>query len=332
MRTYKLNQKKPYISFVVVGRNDDYGYKFLDRFQNFLDNLIYLCEKYRLPSELIIVEWNPPKEKPRLYNALNINKNRKFLNIRFIEVPHRLHQKFENSDKLPLFEYVGKNVGIRRANGEFVLATNPDIIFNAELIEFLSKQQLEDDCFYRIARYDLRDDIPKGLKKEKLLTFCKKKYFCYNGVYFAFIKPKNVSELYLFFKLLVRKIARSILMFLFRKKYFYLWIHGGCPGDFILMKKENWFKIRGFSESGLRNGIDGLATIMAHFAGFKMVILKDPLRIYHQNHARADEGKPKFTLKEYLNKIRKMQKKNSLVHENDLSWGLRGINLKEKRV
>jgi len=43
-----MGEKKPYISFVAVGRNDNYGHNFLGRFQNFVSNLEYLCEKYKL--------------------------------------------------------------------------------------------------------------------------------------------------------------------------------------------------------------------------------------------------------------------------------------------
>ena len=52
-----------------------------------------------------------------------------------------LHQKHHlslpNSDRLKFFQMIAKNVGIRRASGKFVLATNIDVIINQKLYEFL---------------------------------------------------------------------------------------------------------------------------------------------------------------------------------------------------
>ncbi len=173
---------KPYISFVVTGRNDDYGHRFLYRIQRFTDNLIYLCEKHNLPSELIFVEWNPPEDKERLYKALKIEKNRKFIKIRFIEVSKEIHDKVKTSDKMPLLEFVGKNAGMRRSKGEFIVFTNPDIIISEEMIKLIAKKTLKKKTFYRADRRDLFVDIPDELKISEVENFCKKKWnFCWSA-------------------------------------------------------------------------------------------------------------------------------------------------------
>ena len=38
---------------------------------------------------------------------------------------------------------IAKNVGIRRASGEFILATNIDVIINQKLYEFISNKKLK---------------------------------------------------------------------------------------------------------------------------------------------------------------------------------------------
>ena len=43
------------------------------------------------------------------------------------------------SERLPLFQMIGKNVGIRRSRAPFVLATNVDIIFSDALFSFLAE-------------------------------------------------------------------------------------------------------------------------------------------------------------------------------------------------
>ena len=42
---------------------------------------------------------------------------------------------------------IAKNVGIRRASGEFILATNIDVIINQKLYEFISKKKLKKKLF-----------------------------------------------------------------------------------------------------------------------------------------------------------------------------------------
>lgn len=112
-----VKKKRPYISFVVVGRNDDYGHRFLFRLQNFMRNLAFLCDKHKLSAELVIVEWNPPEDKKRLWGIMDIHSS-DFLEVKFIEVPKKIHDKIGMGLGGSLcHEYLGKNVGIRRARG-----------------------------------------------------------------------------------------------------------------------------------------------------------------------------------------------------------------------
>jgi hypothetical protein len=51
---------RPYISIVVVGRNDDYGGDFLKRISTFARSLGRQVSKHPGLIELVVVEWNPP--------------------------------------------------------------------------------------------------------------------------------------------------------------------------------------------------------------------------------------------------------------------------------
>ncbi len=115
------------LSVVAVGRNDDYADGFLDRFRCFLYQLCEQLGVFPRTLEIVVVDWNPPPGKPRLSEQLEFLEPPENLTIRFIEVPGAVHAALENSDRIPLFEYLAKNVGIRRALGRFVLATNPEI-------------------------------------------------------------------------------------------------------------------------------------------------------------------------------------------------------------
>jgi hypothetical protein len=59
----------------------------------------------------------------------------------------------------------------------------------------------------------------------------------------------------------------------------------GC-GDFLFMAKEHWFALRGYYEfEGYSFHLDSVLCYAASYAGIKEKILRDPLRIYHMEHA-----------------------------------------------
>jgi hypothetical protein len=321
---FKMDKNNPYISFIVTGRNDDYGHRFLYRIQRFTDNLIYLCEKHKLTSELIFVEWDPPKDKERLYKALNLGKNRKFLKIRFLEVSKEIHDKTKTSDKMPLLEFPGKNAGIRRAKGEFVVITNPDIIFSEDMIRFFSKKQLNKNIFYRADRCDMSVDIPIKIKTSEVENFCKNKWdFCWSAYFGRYHRGIKI----------IRDIPRLFIRTLMKmtNDKSYLKYHGGAPGDFTLLSKEAWINFRGFPEINVHGGMDGYTSVMAVASGNKLVILKE--KTYHQSHGNPIAGaRPLPNVEDYIRDAKKMLKDKQAIIYNKDDWGLRDYKLKEKEL
>lgn len=163
---------EPYLSLVVAARNDDHGGNMLGRMQGMLDSWIGQAERYGLQSEIVVVEWNPPADRPRLKDSLRWPSQPKYCEVRLVEVPPDVHARFRNAAAIPLHQMIAKNTGIRRARGEFVLATNLDIIFSAELMEFLAERHLETGVMYRIDRNDVANAVPANASLCDLLTFC----------------------------------------------------------------------------------------------------------------------------------------------------------------
>jgi FkbM family methyltransferase len=168
------NARQPYLSLVVATRNDDHGGNLLGRTQIFLDGWLTQAHRYNIPSELIFVEWNPPGDRPPLAKALRWPKDFGPCVVRFIEVPAEVHQRYQHAAGLPLYQMIGKNVGIRRARGRFVLATNIDILFSNELAAFLGAQRLDENRMYRVDRYDAMSDVPPGVSLDEQLDYCRK--------------------------------------------------------------------------------------------------------------------------------------------------------------
>jgi hypothetical protein len=75
--------------------------------------------------------------------------------VRIIEVPPELHATLDHADRLPLFQMIAKNVGIRRARGIFVLATNIDVLFDDRLMQQVAARRLQPGVVYRVDRYDV---------------------------------------------------------------------------------------------------------------------------------------------------------------------------------
>jgi len=307
--------KKPYISFIVAARNDDYGGNFLHRMQISVNSLLILCEKQSLNAELIVVEWNPPTKAPKLAEVLVWPKNIKFAEVHFIEVPNKIHRKLPNSEKMPMFEYVAKNVGIRRSKGEYVLSTNADIIFSAELVSFLASKELSQECFYRIDRYDVEKLVPPDKSAEEQLEFCAKHW---ERVYtlkgdikrsYRFLDYQYLRSLtvWLGAKLLNHPIAR---------------IHTNASGDFFLMHRDYWHNLHGYPELPTHSHIDSYMCFMAASSGLSQIILSDKKRIYHQGHIRPGGARPMTDVRLLLKHGKRMMDLKQPLIMNDEKWGL----------
>jgi hypothetical protein len=168
-----MNVANPYLSLVVTARNDDHGGNLLGRMQIFVNGWIAQARRHNLSSELIIVEWNPPAGAKKLRDALQWPQDFGPCVVRLIEVPPELHQQYQNATALPLYQMIAKNVGIRRARGRFILATNIDILFSDELVAFLAERQLDVNRSYRTDRYDAMSDVPAGASLEAQLEYCR---------------------------------------------------------------------------------------------------------------------------------------------------------------
>jgi hypothetical protein len=161
-----------YLSLVATARNDDHGGNLLGRMQAFVSGFLEQCRRFNISSELVLVEWNPPADRPRLKDALKWSVDGPCA-VRIIEVPADIHARFKYGKALPLYQMIAKNVGIRRARGRFVLATNIDILISDELAAFLGGQKLERGRMYRIDRHDAMSGVPARASVEEMLAYCR---------------------------------------------------------------------------------------------------------------------------------------------------------------
>ncbi len=164
--------KQPYLSVVVTARNDDHGGNLLGRMQAFVNAWIGQAKRHRLSSELIVVDWNPPQDRPPLIEAIKWPADTGPCQVRFIQVPAEIHSTYQHPAALPLYQMIAKNVAMRRSRGRFILATNIDIIFSDELVRFFAEEQLLPGRMYRMDRHDVMPDVPVNGSVDEQLEYC----------------------------------------------------------------------------------------------------------------------------------------------------------------
>jgi hypothetical protein len=257
----------PYISIVIVGRNDNYGVNFLERINTFVKHLDRQTSKFNNIFELIIVEWNPLPDKPRLKDVLIRAKN---FSTRIITVPENLH-KIANMPA-PVLEFWAKNVGIRRALGDYILVSNPDIMFSDHLVEELAKKNLQDDVVYRTDRYDYHGDGIQYISLENYIDFAVKNTFRVH------MCPESVEVKYCDSIFNLPSSQRNDIIFT------------NASGDFILSSRKTFEKARGLAwESSLTKGhVDSFSLIRLVKQGKikSQFIFTRPFCIFHMDHPR----------------------------------------------
>lgn len=164
------------LSIVATSRNDNHGGSLTHRMQHFVDGFVAQCKRHDLRAELILVEWNPPADRVPLAEELHWPKDAGPCEIRIVTVPREVHARISNADKIPLYQMLAKNVGIRRARGRYVLATNIDILFSDQAM-IRMRDHLRPGCLYRAERVDVPTDVPKSHDFAEVLAFCEREGF-----------------------------------------------------------------------------------------------------------------------------------------------------------
>ena len=157
----------PYLSFVIYFRNDTYTYKAIEKLNFSLKILIDQLNKFKLSSEIIIIDWNSPDPKKPLRNELLVRKDSKYVSLHVYEIKKSIHLKYKGHKNRNLVGEVAFNVGLRRSRGKFIVGKVGDTFYSKELINFLSKKKLKENELYRVDRINVKTDFPIPLNWEK---------------------------------------------------------------------------------------------------------------------------------------------------------------------
>lgn len=232
-------------SVVILTKNDNYGGNLSHRAKMCVNSLV---ENF---DEVIIVDW-----KTRDGNTLLstfIDEVPHIGKIKSIEVSGELlKNKYPEYYKWNILEAVGRNVGIRRATGDWIASTNVDIVTTP-----LDFTQLNTNEFYTSSRRDIDENFHTRVNDYNQL-----KDSLWNNRDSYPDKPlvQNSSD---------------------------IWSLVVCCGDFQIGTKEVWEKFKGFEESILFGcGID--SNIMKKASYYSQIKIL-PYYIFHLNHGKGGE-------------------------------------------
>lgn len=121
------------VSFVTIGRNDNYGGNFLSIIhQSLHHNLAEIC-KVSNDFEYILIDWSSPDDNPL--------SNLEWVKMLLIQYPqfkiYNIKQEVIIDKKLNpniLYEYYAKNVGINKSQGYLISSQNSDCLLSQDLI------------------------------------------------------------------------------------------------------------------------------------------------------------------------------------------------------
>jgi hypothetical protein len=155
--------------------------------QWFVDGLAWNADRLGASVELVLVEWNPPRDRPPLRDVLRWPSSKSALSVRLLTVPAVEHKRLLPDGGIPMMQMIAKNVGVRRALGHNVLATNIDILLAPELFDIAATVDAE-GTVWRADRNDVEfpfsDDV---VTVEQALESCRShpiRYERRDGIYY----------------------------------------------------------------------------------------------------------------------------------------------------
>lgn len=251
----------PYISFIGFSRNDDYIPDRAEKHNASLNFLLQQLKDFKIPSEIVLVEWNYPEDRPPLAETISIKVDSPYTSIRIIRVPSSYHQQYKYWQHRPFITGGAINVGIRRARGKFILPIASDVFLTDACFEIISKQTLDENTFYRCDRYDVHGTDLVYSQDDRNVFF----EICENNIK---VHHKKLTQEPSF------EVAD---------------LHTNACGDFYLTSKKLLETIRGNKEGKDIGGLD-IDSLIIHAldgVGAKQKILPNKCKVFKVFHNKT---------------------------------------------
>jgi hypothetical protein len=296
------------LSIVVTTRNDLHSHRMVERTQSFIDGLFHLATRFERKIEIVIVEWNPPSDRASLAEEYSFPREHPFASVVIVTVGDDIHQKYKMAELTPLYQMIAKNVGIRRARGNFILATNIDILFSPQLFLDMTSDHLEGGKIYRSHRADIcASSLDLGSAAEiieRAPDFLLRTHYQEGPVEPGKVRPKkkNFHDLMATLDIQCTPEDDKLNMSVDGACCFFIcwdslpYLHYQQCGDFQLMHRDDWMRVRGYMElDSFIFHLDSLLALTCYHAGIKEHVFEDASLHYHLDHKTSEEFRPGYS-------------------------------------
>ena len=251
---------QPYVTFVSYFRNDDYTSDFVLRVRRATGCLVRQLQAAGIDSELILVEWNPPADRPLIIDSLGTLPQGGNVQVRGILVGKEHHQRFRGAQEWGMNPAAAADVGLRRAQGQFISPKAADTYLSDEIIATLARRDLSDDAMYRCDRHDV---VLSASDLEQLD----------DAALLARLETLDSTR--------HERLANP-------PGWYIRNLHTNACGDFLLMGRRMWHTVRGFPLDDTVLSLDCDLLIMHEAAalGLGEVCLPPACRVFKGVHER----------------------------------------------
>lgn len=287
---------KPYASLVVCASDASRIRQLFSLSLQVTNTVIHLYPNLAL--EFVVLYCPSNENLGKFYSVFDIPpKMKKF--IRIIELPQEYINQRKRLFNITYFpEFDLKNIGIRRAKGEYIFAINSDIILPTGFFECVQKQSFSSLTYFRTHRR-----ITHFKKTSSLFNLYSKE------------ESRFITQLY------------SIVCYNLR--YYDDYDRNGC-GDFQGGHRNIWFNINGFLESSYVFHVDTLLSL--DFSAIPTYLFVNVLGSnYHLEHEKISNKTEhfKFYNQPFKNAIRQGVSLSMLPEFKRPNWGAKGMEFTE---
>lgn len=258
-------QKPITIDAVIVSRNDNYGGHLKERATYCLNSMINEF------TNVWYIDWNSPTHS-LLYD---IKSNLEFKgNLKHIVITPEIANILTNNDPdaQKCCETLGRNLGIRRATGDYIISTNIDIIapHRWSIEDLIKSNKINNNTFYTISRRPVEwETINKFIIDNKYENLGFKVWPYLRDFLILQSSERHYEES------VVKGDDYSII---------------NCCGDFQIAHRDIWNTIRGFEEDLIYTLYsDTNVQKKAVMHGFELKALYSPA-LFHINHGKGGGG------------------------------------------
>jgi len=288
------------ITAIIVSRNDNYGGHLNERATYAMNSAINTYD------EVFYIDWNSEK-----YSLLyDIEKNLQFKgNLKHIAIPPEIASALTNYDPQAqkCCEVLARNIGIRRATGDYIVSTNIDIIQpkREDILKLIEEKG--EDSFTTVSRREVEWDYIKEFQGG---DYNFENWSAFRDDAYKTSVPRNKLES------TTPGDEYSII---------------NCCGDFQLASKKVWHTIKGFEEDLIYPLYsDTNVQKKAKLSGFNLTGQFSP-PLFHINHGSKGWGGGGFA--EGINKkANDLQRAITFQQEsrNKDTWGFSDINIESE--